>query len=61
MKMSEIREKSEKELRTALLESRELLRGVRFGIAERETKNTSEHRKIRREIARILTVLHERS
>ncbi len=61
MKMSEIREKSEKELRTALFESRESLRGVRFGIAERETKNISEHRKIRREIARILTVLHERS
>lgn len=60
MNIAEIREKSRKDIEEALLESREALRVVRFGIAEREVKNHQEHRRLRREIARMLTVLSER-
>ena len=60
MNISEIREKNQKELGEALVENREALRDVRFKIAEREVKNHQEHRKLRRDIARILTVVRER-
>ena len=60
MNIAVIREKSREEVEAALLESREALRSVRFGIAEREVKNHQEHRRLRREIARMLTVLGER-
>lgn len=59
MNIAEIREKSREDIETALLESREALRTVRFGIAEHEVKNHQEHRRLRREIARMLTVLGE--
>ncbi len=61
MHTRDLREKNETELRQLLAESRESLRTVRFGIAERETKNHQEHRHLRRDIARMLTVLHERA
>lgn len=61
MNIVEIREKSRKEIEDALTENREELRGVRFRIAEREMKNHQEHRRLRRDIARMLTVMRERS
>lgn len=61
MNIAEIREKSQKEIEIGLLESREELRGVRFRIAEREMKNHQEYRRLRRDIARMLTVIRERS
>ena len=60
MNIAEIREKNQEEIKTALIEDREALRSVRFRIAEREVKNHQEQRKLRREIARMLTVLGER-
>lgn len=59
MKIREIREKTREELMLLVGERREALRTVRFNIASREAKNHQEHRAIRREIARILTILHE--
>lgn len=59
MKIREIREKTREELMLLVDERREALRTVRFNIASREAKNHQEHRVIRREIARILTILHE--
>lgn len=61
MRIQELREKTDDELRKALTESRESLRSVRFGIAERETKNHQEYRKLRRDIARMLTLARERA
>ena len=60
MNIAEIREKSREEIQAALLENREALRVARFGIAEREVKNHQECRRLRHEIARMLTVLGER-
>ena len=59
MKIREIREKTREELMLLVDERREALRTVRFNIASREAKNHQEHRAIRRDIARILTILHE--
>ncbi len=61
MKMAEIREKTQKEIEVSILESREALRAVRFGIAEHEVKNHQEHRRLRREIARLMTAINERA
>lgn len=59
MKIREIREKNREELMMLVSERREALRTVRFNIASREAKNHQEHRALRKEIARLLTVLHE--
>ncbi len=60
MNIAEIREKSREDMKKALSDNRDALRVVRFQIAEREVKNHQEHRRLRREIARMLTVLRER-
>jgi large subunit ribosomal protein L29 len=60
MKMAEIREKNREDMEATIRENREALRVVRFQIAEREAKNHQEHRRLRRDIARMLTVLRER-
>lgn len=61
MKIAEIREKSRTDLEKMTASRREEVRAIRFQIAERETKNHQEYRSFRRDIARILTVLHEQS
>jgi large subunit ribosomal protein L29 len=57
MKAREWREKSVGEREKALLELEDKLRKLRFDLATREAKNSSEHGKIRKDIARILTIL----
>ncbi|MCH8741496.1 50S ribosomal protein L29 [Patescibacteria group bacterium] len=56
MKASELRQKSQVELQKTLTESREKLRQLRFASAAGKVKNVREARKIRKDIARILTV-----
>ena len=58
MKISEIRQKSKKELESMLLAQREHLRNLRFDLASGKVKNVREIRELKKEIARILTVLH---
>jgi len=58
MKISEIRQKPKKELESMLLEKRERLRTLRFDLASGKVKNVREIRELRKEIARILTLLH---
>jgi len=58
MKISEIRQKSKKELEGMLQERREHLRNLRFDLASGKIKNFREIRELRKEIARILTLLH---
>ncbi len=57
MKIKELREKTKAELSDILKERNESLRKFRFQIANSKTKNTKEAREIRKDIARINTLL----
>jgi len=57
MKIKEIKEKSENELKKDLVESRNKLTKLRFDVSAKQTKNHREIRKIKKNIARILTIL----
>ncbi len=61
MRIQDIREKNSTELQGLLSQYRESLRALRFGIAERETKNHQEYSHVRRDVARVLTILRERN
>jgi large subunit ribosomal protein L29 len=61
MKASEIRELSTEEILARLEEAREELMNLRFQQATGELTDTSRMRLARRDIARLLTVLNERS
>ncbi len=56
MKISELHQKTESELRKLLQENREHLRSLRFDLASGKIKNVREIRKIKKDIARILTL-----
>lgn len=58
MRISELRKKTEAELKTLLGESQEQLRAARFDIQLKQLKNVREIRKIRKLIARILTIIN---
>ena len=60
MKVKEIRQKSDKELQKLLLTLRDKLRDLRFKIASKQLKNYKEMGKIKRDVAKILTVIKER-
>jgi len=57
MKIAELRQKSKEELKKLLQDSRERLRQLRFDLAAGKVKNVRELRKIKKDIARILTIL----
>lgn len=57
MKSSEIREKNENELKKELIDLRNKAAKLRFDISARQVKNHRELRKIKKDIARILTHL----
>ena len=57
MKASELRQKSKSELQRLLRELQEKLRQFRFDLASGKVKNVREIREIRKDIARILTIL----
>jgi large subunit ribosomal protein L29 len=57
MKITELRLKSKKELQKILTEEREKLRQLRFDLSAGKVKNVREVRKIKKEIAQILTLL----
>ncbi len=57
MKPKELRQKSKIELQKLLQENRERLRVLRFDLAAGKIKNVREIRKVKKDIARILTVL----
>ena len=61
MKIKELKLKSDNELKTLLNESREKLREMRFKVAQRQLKKVSDVKKTRKLIARVLTILEERS
>jgi len=59
VKISELRQKSKSELQKLLQDSRKRLRQLRFDLAAGKVKNVREIRKIKKEIARILTLLKQ--
>ncbi len=61
MKVSEIKEKNEKELKKLLSEKRKKFQEVKFNLSSGRVKNTKEARNLRKDIARILTILKEGS
>jgi len=59
MEIREIREKNKGELEKNLRESRNKLTKMRFDISAKQMKNHREIRKIRKDIARILTIIKQ--
>ena len=57
MKIQELRQKPREELQKLLGSSQEKLRQMRFDLVSGKIKNVREIRKIKKEIARILTLL----
>ncbi len=57
MSLKDIRQKPKNELVAALQDKREKLRELRFNLATGKVKNVSQVRKLKKEIARILTLL----
>ncbi|MBZ1345080.1 MAG: 50S ribosomal protein L29 [Candidatus Nealsonbacteria bacterium] len=57
MKTKELRQKSKPELQKLLQTSRESLKQLRFDLVLAKVKNVREIRKIKKDIARILTLL----
>lgn len=61
MRAADIRQKTQEELRRNVKEIRERLRSLRFDLASGKVKNVREIRQIRKDVARILTVLKEKN
>lgn len=60
MKAKELREKSKEELGTMLKDFRAKLMQARFDISSRQLRDSSEVKKTTKDIARILTILHNK-
>ena len=61
MKKADVRAKSEDELKEQLIDLRKEAFNLRFQTASGQLENTAQVRSVRRDIARIKTVLNERS
>ncbi len=61
MPIKDIREKSKGELEKDLVDFRNKLSRIKFDIATKQVKNHREVRKLKRDIACLLTVLREKS
>lgn len=61
MKAREIREKSDSELRDLLREFQERAEALRFETLRQHVKNVKERVSVKRDIARVLTVLNSRA
>ncbi|MFH1938237.1 MAG: 50S ribosomal protein L29 [Patescibacteria group bacterium] len=57
MKTKELTKKTEKELKDLLIESRHKLGRLKFDLASKKLKNVKQIKELRRDIARILTIL----
>ncbi len=61
MKISEFKTKSTKDLRKLISEKKDALQAFRLGNSRSKTKNVKEGREIRKDIARIMTVMNQES
>ena len=57
MKITELRKKSKEELRELLEERKTRLNELKFSLAQKKAKNVKEPAQIKKDIARILTLL----
>lgn len=60
MTLKELKDLEQKKLQERLLELRSDVMKLRFGLVNRQVKNLREVRKIRKEIAQIMTLLNEK-
>lgn len=60
MKADQLRQQTKSELQKVLKELREKLRKLRFALALGKLKNYREIRKVKKDIARVLTVIREK-
>ncbi len=60
MKAKEIREKNKEELETELKDSRAKLMQARFDLNSRQLRDSSGIKKLTKDIARIMTILHNK-
>ncbi len=61
MRINKIRDMSDAELATTLGALRRELFNLRFQLATRQLKNTARVKEVRHDIARVLTIEHERA
>ena len=61
MKIKELRQKTEKELRDLMNEDRQKLGQLKFELASKKLKDVNELRELRKDIARILTILNKKN
>jgi len=59
MKIKELKQKNDKELKELLIHLKDSLRELRFNLAGGKVKNINEIHRTRRDIARILTLLKQ--
>jgi ribosomal protein L29 len=59
MKIEELKKKSHSELKTLLSEKKNSLRAFHFAVAGSKTRNIKEGSALRKDIARIKTILNE--
>jgi large subunit ribosomal protein L29 len=57
MKIRDLREKTENELKTLLKENREKVRQMKFDLVNKQLKNPRQIKEYKKDIARILTLL----
>lgn len=60
MKIKELNQKPKDELKKNLGENRELLRSLRFDLAAGKVKNIRQLRTVKKDIAKILTLLNQK-
>lgn len=60
MKAKNLRQKSIEELNKDLIERKEKIQKIKFDLATKKNKNHREIRQIKKEIAKILTVISEK-
>lgn len=61
MKISELRVKNSEDLQKELLSLRRAQFGLRMQVATQQLTNTSQISKVRKNVARIKTILHEKA
>jgi large subunit ribosomal protein L29 len=61
MKANELRQKNDEELGKELLDLRKAQFSMRMQLATQQLSNTSQVRKLRKDVARIKTIQHERA
>ncbi len=60
MKIKELRQKTDKELKELLEQDRHKLGQLKFELASKKLKNHRQIRELRKEIARVLTILSKK-